>query len=142
MLNFKKFIIYLVSLVFVFSFIFPITNIFAEEDCKTSTGAPCVKLPNPLTIDPSDNPKTATAELVGTIISTLLSIIGAVALVMFVLGSTKWITSRGNPEEVKKGAQTMLFAALGVLVVFMSYMLVYLIISYLTTGGMYSTLPR
>jgi hypothetical protein len=43
---------------------------------------------------------------------------------MFLMGGFAWLTAGGNEERVKKGSQTMLWAAIGVAVVFASYIIV------------------
>jgi len=78
-----------------------------------------VKLANPLKGD-----VTEVAVLIGMIIKAGLSIVGALSLAVFVFGGFTWLTSAGNQEKVGKGAKTMLWAVLGLVVVFASYMLV------------------
>ncbi len=54
----------------------------------------------------------------------LFGIIGALALLMFIYGGVLFIISEGNPERVKKGADAMLAAVIGLIVVFSAYLLV------------------
>jgi len=87
-------------------------------------------LPNPL--KGAETP----SDLIGIIIKTLVGIVGAVALVFFIMGSTTWLTSAGNPEKVKEGTKTMIFSALGVLLIFLSYMVVSIVLRFLERGSM------
>ena len=75
-----------------------------------------VKLTNP--ISTSDIP-----TLAGNIIQALLGIVGAVALLMVVYGGFLWLTSAGNPERIKKGKETLIWAVIGLAFIFSSYML-------------------
>lgn len=67
--------------------------------------------------------------IIGNVIKGALGIIGALTLFMFVWGGATWLTSAGNPEKIKSGAQTMIFAAVGVLIVFISYIVVNAVLS-------------
>lgn len=56
--------------------------------------------------------------------SFLFSIIGALALLMFVYGGFMLVLSSGNPEKVKKGGEIIFSAILGLIIVFGAYVLV------------------
>src|SRR3989344_9111862 len=89
------------------------------------TGYTC--LTNPLSGNPTEVP-----QVLGKIIQAALGIIGSLALLMFVYGGFQWLISAGNAEKVKSGTQTMLWAAIGVILVFSSYLLLDTFIGYLT----------
>jgi len=88
------------------------------------------KLPNPL----GDN-LTDPSVLIGNIINALLGIVGSVALGVFVLGGFYWITSAGSDEKIKKGKDMIIWASLGLAVIFMSYALVTFVIGAITGGA-------
>lgn len=75
-----------------------------------------VKLSNPIK---SEN----IPQFVGTVIKGALGILGSVALFMFFLGGFDWLMSGGRDEQVKKGANTMLYSAVGSAIIFASYFL-------------------
>lgn len=93
-------------------------------------GAECIPLTNPLA-----NNTTDIFVVFGTIIRAALAIVGSLALLMLVWGGFQLLTSAGSPERVKKGADTMLWAALGVVSVFASYFILSNYLAYLTTGS-------
>ncbi len=62
--------------------------------------------------------------LIGVIIKGLMGIIGTVALVMMLYGGILWMTARGNSETTTKARDTILWAGLGIVVIFASYALV------------------
>jgi|GEM_PF-2390601 len=68
-------------------------------------------------------------NLLGQIINSALGIIGAIALVLFMWGGLQIMLSRGNSEELKRGKGTMLWAVIGLLIIFSSYALVQYVIS-------------
>lgn len=60
-------------------------------------------------------------ELVNNIVRTLLGIVGAVSLLMFVYGGVLWMTSAGNAQRIEKGKETLIWATIGLAVIFASY---------------------
>lgn len=84
-----------------------------------------IKLDNPLTIN-TDSP----AEIIGYIIQALLAVVGGVALVMMVYGGFQWLTAAGNEDKIKSGTQTMLWSAIGLVLVFSSYILVQTVLNF------------
>ena len=63
-------------------------------------------------------------NLIGTIIKAVLGVVGSLALVMFIYGGLLWMTAAGNTERVEKGKKTIVWAVLGLVVIFTSYALV------------------
>ncbi len=84
-------------------------------------GSECVKLENPLNLKDKE---ISVPTILGNVIKGMLSIIGSLALLMIVWGGFQWLTSMGNPEKVKAGGKTMIWAAVGLFLVFASYLLV------------------
>lgn len=72
--------------------------------------------------------------IIGRIISALLGIAGAIALLMFVWGGMQWLISGGNSDQIKKGKDTLVWAVIGLVVIFTSYAIVRAIILALSTG--------
>ncbi|MEK7122336.1 MAG: hypothetical protein AAB855_00610, partial [Patescibacteria group bacterium] len=54
----------------------------------------------------------------------LFSVIGVVALVMFIYGGVLWMTAFREEQRIKKGWDTMIWAALGLITIFGSYIAV------------------
>src|SRR5680860_168641 len=79
-------------------------------------GCPPGKLCNPL----GSNIETPQA-LIGQIINSVLGVVGSLALLMFVYGGITWMTSSGNQEKVKKGRDVIVWAAIGLVIVFSAY---------------------
>src|SRR3989338_7151177 len=88
----------------------------AQTSKKCDPGIVCLE--NPLA-----NETTEVPAIIGTIIKAALGIIGSLTLIMFVWGGFLWFTAAGNDERIKQGAETMLWAAIGVIIVFSSYLL-------------------
>jgi len=76
--------------------------------------------------------------IIGNIIRVVLGIVGSLALIIFIYGGLMWMTSSGNAERIKKGRDTLVWAAIGLMVIFGSYTVVNFVIQSITkppTGG-------
>lgn len=73
-----------------------------------------IALDNPLG---TDDPRV----LIGQIIRVLLGVVGSLALVFFIYGGLTWMTSAGSANRVESGKNTLIWATLGLVVIFTSY---------------------
>lgn len=102
------------------------------EDCDLIINAPAAptplppegpqELPNPLGI-------TDVNALIARVINWILSLVGSVSLLMFVYGGLTWMTSAGVADKVKKGKDIIIWAVIGLAIVFTSYILVKFVIT-------------
>lgn len=100
------------------------------DGTKSDTGdgtksAQTVSLPNPLGND------VTIPQLIGRVIKAILSIVGSLALVMFIYGGFTWMLAAGSSEKVKKGKDIIVWAAIGLIIIFSSYALVRFILTQL-----------
>ena len=97
----------------------------AKGGDPASTGPNALTQGNTQTVTALENPLgsnvTSISQLYGRIIYAFLGLSGAVSLVMFILGGFSWMTAGGNEEKVKKGRDTLIWASLGLVVIFSSY---------------------
>lgn len=63
-------------------------------------------------------------QLIGRILRQVIGILGALTFLVFSYGGFMWVTSGGNEEKVTHGTQAMIWAVVGLFVVFSSYILV------------------
>ncbi len=86
---------------------------------------------------PLDNPlgqgKTDIPTLLGNVINAIMGVIGSLALVMFIYGGIIWMLSAGNQEQVTKGKNILIWAAVGLFIIFSSYALVKLVLTAMTS---------
>lgn len=73
--------------------------------------------------------------IVGRVISASLSVVGSIALLMFVYGGFLWLTSRGDAKLVTKGKDTMMWAILGLVIIFSAYVIVRTVLTGLVAGS-------
>lgn len=93
-----------------------------------SGGGSSVSLTDPLT-GQTGGSSVSPQTFIGKIIGAALGIVGSLALLMFIFGGFTWMTSAGSPEKVTKGKSIMVWAAIGLAVIFSSYALVKFVIT-------------
>ncbi len=87
-----------------------------------------VELVNPIG---TTNPNT----IIGNLIKAILSVVGSLALLMFVYGGVIWITSFGEAKRIEKGKSIVTWAVLGLALIASAYVLVNAVITGLVTGS-------
>jgi hypothetical protein len=106
----KRFIIFVLLLIS-FGFCF---NVALADNATINTGS-SETLTNPL--GDINTPQA----FIGKVINSILGVVGSLALLMFVYGGLIWMTSSGNQEKVKKGRDTLMWAAIGLVIIFSAY---------------------
>ena len=112
-------------LVNIFIFDFALAQLDIGSDDTATPGS--TSLPNPLGAGLND-PRV----IIGNVIKAILGIVGSLALVMFIYGGFLWVTSAGNEEKIKQGKSILLWATLGLFIIFFSYILVTFVIGAVT----------
>src|SRR5258706_1801322 len=82
------------------------------------------------------NQGVATLDCLPLVIANLISwaivLAGAVSVILIIFGGIKFITSGGDPKGVEAARKTVMFAVIGLIVIFASFAIVKLIAE--TTG--------
>ncbi len=120
-MKFKKLKIILIVFLFLLGFNF-LNATGSVDQGQNGTGS----------IDQSSSPTSLTNPLgartpevlIGDAINTIFSLVGSLALLMFIYGGFTWMTSAGNKEAVDKGKNIIKWAAIGLVIIFSSYALV------------------
>jgi len=86
------------------------------------------KITNPL-------PTADIPTLIGQIIKAALGIVGSIALLMFIYGGFMWLTSAGNEKKITQGKDAIVWAIIGLAIIFLSYALVGFVINSISQGG-------
>ncbi len=82
-----------------------------------------------------------TANLVGndgvfqTITSVLLYILGAVSVIMIIIGGLRYVVSGGNASNVTAAKNTILYAIVGIIIALLSYAIIKFVLGTFTTDG-------
>lgn len=103
------------------------TPLFAQ----TAGSAPVTQLKDYLNLGDEE----PISVLVGRIIKAFLGIVGIIALVIFLYGGFLWLTSAGNSKKIEEGRDMFVWAILGLVVIFSSYVLVSFIFETVTQAA-------
>jgi hypothetical protein len=110
----KKLILTGVILILSFSVFFPVFNVNALSlmdavpDCK----------------DSGECEVNDFVLLIAQYVQIVFSIIGSIALLVFIYGGVVLLMSGGNSDRVSKGKQILIAAVIGIVLVFSSYMII------------------
>lgn len=88
----------------------------------------------PIVVPKIDNPTGVlyVRSFIGNIINAVFGLVGTIALLMFIYGGVAWMTAGGNSEKVKKSRDTLVWAALGLTFIFLSYAIASVVIKALS----------
>ncbi|MBU0649434.1 pilin [Patescibacteria group bacterium] len=123
--NKTKKLILIFSVLLLFSFFLP-TLAGAITPNETGLGQ---------TADEAGLPKTDIASVIGSIIKTLLAVLGVIFFILLVYGGLLWMTARGNQEKVDKAKDALTNAIIGLLIILVAYAFATYIIAALTGSG-------
>lgn len=71
-------------------------------------------------------------QVIGFAINVLMSFIGAIMFALVVYGGVLWMTAQGNGEKIDKAKNIIIWAALGVAAMMVSYVVVQYVFTELT----------
>ena len=125
----KKLIILIVIII---PLIFLVSNeAHAVGGVSPRSGAVTVGVPDKFA-NPLGAQTTSVPILIGKVIKAVLGVVGSIALIMFVFGGLTWMTAMGNQERVKKGGDILMWATIGLVVIFSAYAMVQFVIGGIT----------
>ena len=96
------------------------------------TGGDDLKLPDFLNLKDKQGNQDPNI-LINRIIKTIIGVVGSLALAVFVYGGILWMTSAGNEKRVTDGKNAMLWAVIGLIVIFFAYTVVSFILLQVAT---------
>ncbi len=70
-----------------------------------------------------------------TVANILLFLVGAVAVIMLIIGGFRYVTSNGDAGATKGARDTILYAIIGIIVAFLAYAAVNFVASQLSSGA-------
>ena len=74
--------------------------------------------------------------LITTIVNIMLFIVGALSVIMLIIGGIRYTISGGNSAGVTAAKNTILYAIVGLIIAFLSYAAVQFVMSAITGGGL------
>ena len=84
-----------------------------------------------------DNPVSGSSfgQILADIIDALLLFAGAIAVLFLIIGGFRYVVSTGNEQQVDAARKTILYAVLGLIIIFIAFVLTRLIQDYLGVQG-------
>lgn len=67
---------------------------------------------------------TSIDQVIKNVTNVLLFLVGAVSVIMLVLGGFKYVASNGNADQIKSAKNTILYAVIGLVVAIIAYAVV------------------
>lgn len=72
---------------------------------------------------------TANQGRIDDIMGVVFSVMGSVAVLIIVLAGLKYITSKGEPQEMAQAKNALIYALVGLAIIIMSYAIVVFVIN-------------
>lgn len=92
-----------------------------EEGCKgTASNSPIC--------DETKDAEKNTNEFIQNIISTLLFVLGIIAVIVIIIGGIRYATSGGDSSQISSAKDTILYAVIGLIVAILAYAIVNFVI--------------
>lgn len=92
-----------------------------------SSPADCIKTGTDNVGGGQNQPKLE--EGIKTIVNILLFVLGAIAVIMIIIGGIRYTTSNGDANQTKAAKDTILYAVIGLVVAILAYAIVNFVIS-------------
>jgi hypothetical protein len=98
-----------------------------QKDCDNGNAAACMSVGAGKTA--GSGTQTDLMGLIRNIINIILMVLGAVAVLMIVIGGIRYVTSNGEAAHVKSAKDTILYAVIGLIVAILAYAIVNFVIT-------------
>lgn len=70
--------------------------------------------------------------IIGTVINTLLAVIGVAAVIMLIIGGFRYVFSQGNEKAVSGAKDTILYAIIGIVIAVIAFAVVNFVLANLS----------
>lgn len=118
---FKTVVIAILHLFFLSSFA------FAQEDARLRKSlldkVDVVANTSDFQTFPSQEAETKAAELIGTIINSLLAFVGMIFLILTIYAGFLWMTAQGDEEKVGRAQSIIKASVIGIIIVSLAFVL-------------------
>lgn len=82
----------------------------------------------------SDPPEANALDIVTTIVSAVLGLLGVAFFILMIYAGVLWMTAAGNPDSVKKAKQILSNSVIGIVIVLSAYAISKTVVSYISTN--------
>lgn len=77
---------------------------------------------------------TSISHLIKTIVNIISILVGAIAVIMIIVGGFRYVTSGGKQESVSGAKNTILYAIIGLVIVALAQIIVHFVLNNVSTG--------
>ena len=74
------------------------------------------------------------ATFAGQLVGAILAFVGVLFFLLVLYGGARWMFARGNAEEVKKAQEIIKTALLGMIIIFLAYILTRFVLTLITSA--------
>ncbi len=109
--------------------VLPLASAYAQEDINVTNGPDVAK--------PTNTPDDLFGEngAFRTISNVLLFLIGAISVIMIIIGGIRYTTSNGDPGAVKGAKDTILYSIIGIIVAILGFAIVSFVVGAFTSSN-------
>lgn len=76
----------------------------------------------------TDDQQASLGDAIEAVTNVLLFIIGAIAVIMIIIGGIRYVISNGDSAQIKSAKDTILYAVIGIIVALLAYAIVNFVI--------------
>jgi len=110
----------------------PVASVFAAS-CSGSP-ADCIKQGTD-SVDSQSGGGASLEENIKSVVNVLLFLLGAIAVIMIIIGGIRYATSNGDASGIKGAKDTILYAVIGLVVAILAYAIVNFIVGAFKSGS-------
>jgi hypothetical protein len=110
------------------SMVLGMTSLFVAPAGAINVNQPCTAANKDTAVCKSLGSDSA-SKFIQTIINTLLFIIGAISVIMIIVGGIRYVLSNGNSSQINSAKDTVLYAVIGLIVALLAYAIVGFVIN-------------
>ncbi len=98
-------------------------SVAAQSNCETAAGGIEGGL-NCAVPDPTQENLFGDNSIFETVVNTMLFVVGAISVIMLIIGGIRYVVSAGDQNAVQGAKNTILYAIVGIVISFLAYALV------------------
>ena len=103
------------------------TSVMTVSAASCGTAKNCVE--QGLSATGADTGNSDLASVLSTITNVLMFLVGAVSVIMLIIGGFRYVVSQGDQSQVTSAKNTILYAVIGLVVAIMGYTVISFVIS-------------
>ena len=111
---------------------FTVLGLVAVPLAPVALAAPADSIKQGVTGIGGDDSQPKLEDGIKTIVNVLLFILGAIAVIMIIIGGIRYATSNGDASSTKAAKDTILYAVIGLIVAIIAYAIVAFVINQFT----------